>query len=271
MKFYKFIYFCFLLLPLNLIACQPVETPDQCTHNPSGINPFFKAGKYDKCDDLPVAPMLNKFDKAVLDICGDWGSTPKREDFKNLLDKKEYKSYIDEIYEGLDHQVFTPNADLDTFKKELTELWFNNHGFTHVMCGQPRRGRLGGMHFFGRYLQAQKNQWVGRYYDDDLMDEISDKVFLVGVAFKNSRGQLTVDPKKSYDLLHANEIILHATRAYKGLSKNSQLVEKANGRCIYDNEDVNYVFVARKNSIVTFFAAFNPTCTRGQTECACVR
>lgn len=272
MRLYKYIYVCFFLLPFSLMACVTVvDTPDECVNNSSGINPFFKTEEYSKCGTLPSPPLLNEFDKAVLDVCGDWGSTPGVEDFKNILNEEKYKEYVDELYQKLDHQVFTPNADLETFKNELAELWFNRDGFTHIMCGQPKLGRLGGMHFFGRYLQAQENKWVGRYYDDDLTDEVSDKVFTIGVMFKNVNGQLVVDPRKGYDFLHANEIILHATSAYKGLSQNSQLAEQRNRHCLYGNEDVTYVFVARKNSIVTFFADLTPNCRRGETECSCIK
>ena len=271
MRFCKYICFCLLLLPLNLMAWQSsVNAPHECI-NPSGINPFFKTDEYNECNDLPIAPVLNEFDEAILDVCGDWGNTPKIEDFKKLLNKKEYKKYVDELYEGLNHQVFTPNADLTKFKNELAELWFNRNGFVHVMCGEPKSGRLSGMHFFGRYLQAQKNEWAGRYYSDDLMDEISDRVFTIGVKFKNSDGQIAVDPRKGYDFLHANEIILHATKAYKGLSEISQLGKRKNRHCLYDSEGITYVFVARKNSVITFFADLTPQCNRGQTECSCMR
>ena len=271
MKFYKFICFCFFLLPFNLIANQSlVDSPDECINHPSGINPFFKTDEYNKCYDLPIAPVLNKFDEAVLDICGDWGHIPKKRDFRNLLDKKDYKKYVDEFYEELNHEVFTPNADLTTFKNELAELWFKRHGFTHIMCGQPNRNRLGGMHFFGRYLQAQENQWVGRHYDDKIADEVSDRVFSIPVKFRNSSGELRVNGRKGYDFLHADEIILHATKAYKGLSKDLQSGMRRNQKCLYDADGITYVFVGRKGSIVTFFADLTPSCDRGQTQCSCI-
>ncbi|WDM85558.1 EndoU domain-containing protein [Ehrlichia sp. JZT12] len=271
MKFYKYMFFCFLLLPFHLMALQStINIPSECV-NPSGIHPFFKTDQYDKCNDLPVAPTLNEFDEAVLDVCGDWGSNPKMEDFKKLLNKKEYRKYVDELYEGLNHQVFTPNADLTTFKNELAELWFSRNGFTHVMCGEPRLGKLGGMHFFGRYLQAQQNEWAGRYYNSRLVDEISDRVFTIGVKFKNTNGNLTVDARKGYDLLHANEIILHATKAYKGFAERSGLQARRTRHCLYDSEGITYVFVARKGGVVTFFADLTPHCGRGEKECSCVR
>ncbi|AHC39017.1 EndoU domain-containing protein [Ehrlichia muris] len=271
MRFYKYIYFCFFLLPFSLIlSVAAVDMSDQCVNHPSGINPFFRTGEYHKCDDLLDPPVLNEFDKAVLDICGDWGNTPKVKDFKDMLNKKEYKKYVDEIYQGLNHQVVTPNADLDKFKNELAELWFNRDGFTHIMCGQPRRSRLSGMHFFGRYIQAQENKWAGRHYDS-VSDEISDKVFTIGVVFKNRRGELVVDHRKGYDFLHANEIILHATNAYKGFAKGPILELRRAKHCLYDSEGVTYVFVARKGSIVTFFADLTPNCAKGETECSCIQ
>jgi hypothetical protein len=32
------------------------------------------------------------------------------------------------IYDKLDHQVITPDADLELFKDELANIWFTNSG-----------------------------------------------------------------------------------------------------------------------------------------------
>ncbi|AHX03954.1 hypothetical protein ECHHL_0818 [Ehrlichia chaffeensis str. Heartland] len=74
-----------------------------------------------------------------------------------MLDNTECKEYIDKLYENLHHQVFTTNANIAQFKYELTELWFNQQAFVHVVCGQPEKLKLGWCKLFSCYVQAQGN------------------------------------------------------------------------------------------------------------------
>ncbi|KYW94924.1 EndoU domain-containing protein [Ehrlichia ruminantium] len=267
MNFYRCIFYLYIfLVPLHSIAVTVNENANECVDNVSGLNFFFKNTQESNCD-LLVMPEMHKFDKAILDICGDWGHRPKREDFRNMLDNVEYKEYVDKIYAALDHQVFTQNADLDTFKKELVKLWFKKRGFTHIMCGEPNRKRLGGMHFFGRYVQAQQNNWAGRYYNSS--DEVSDRIFTIGVVYKNRSNQLVINTKKSYDLSHADDLIIHATKAYKALAKNINLTN--NRFCLYDHDNIAYALVASKDAVVTFFADLTPNCRAGEGKCNCIK
>ncbi|QGR02269.1 hypothetical protein EDL79_01015 [Ehrlichia ruminantium] len=268
MSFYKYIsYLYILLVPLNLMAVTAHDSTRECVDSVSGFNFFFKPTQESKCD-LPIMPELNKFDQAVLDLCGSWGDKPKIEGFRHMLDDVKYKEYIDKIYTELDHQVFSPNADLETFKRELARLWFRRRGFTHIMCGEPRKNRLAGMHFFGRYIQAQQNGWAGRYYHPS--DEVSDKIFTVGIIFKNPySNRLIIDNRKGYDLSHADDIIIYATKAYKGLSQSINLT--TNKFCLYEYNGITYSLVASKDAIVTFFSDLTPSCRAGKGECNCIK
>ncbi|AHC39018.1 EndoU domain-containing protein [Ehrlichia muris] len=280
MRIYKYIWLWVIFFPVNLIACSCLHVSDEavkkqvdstgCLRNESIMNPFFKVTDDDDCD-LPVAPEMNKFDRAVLNVCGNWGNTPRADFFKLILDNIEYKEYVDKLYEGLNHQVFTPNASLAQFKDELTELWFNQQAFAHIMCGQPEILKLGGMHFFGRYIQAQENHWAGRHYDSAVVDEVSDKVYTIGVIFRNSNSQLTIDHRKGCDFTHADEIILNATKAYKEFSKHTKLSDDVTKKCLYNNNGVTYTFVAKKGAIFTFYSTLTPECDPGETECNCVK
>ncbi|WDM85559.1 EndoU domain-containing protein [Ehrlichia sp. JZT12] len=289
MSFYKYVWFCLILFSFNLMFCSSIYASSEvltgqdnvnscgCLQNQSIMNPFFKAADED-CDlpvtedcDLPVAPELNKFDKAVLNVCGGWVNTPRADLFKVMLDNTEYKEYVDKLYEGLNHQVFTPNASLEKFKDELTKLWFGQHAFAHIMCGQPGELKLGGMHFFGRYIQAQENNWAGRHYDSTVIDEVSDKVYTIGVIFRNSNNHLAIDPRKGCDFTHADEILLNATKAYKEFSKHTKLSDDNLRKCLYRSNGVTYTFVAKNNAIFTFYSTLTPMCDPGETECNCVK
>ena len=283
MNFCKYVCLLVIFLPFSLMACSDVYTPLEvlknqddvknsykCLRNQSIMNPFFNMDKDGDNDcDLPVVPELNKFDRAVLNVCGNWINTPRADLFKVMLDNAEYKEYVEKLYEDLNHEVFTPNADLAQFKDELTKLWFDQQAFAHIMCGQPDILKLGGMHFFGRYIQAQENHWAGRHYDSAVVDEVSDKVYTIGVIFRNPNNYLVIDPRKGCDFLHADEIILNATKAYKAFSKHRELGGDVLKKCLYKNDGVDYTFVAKDNAILTFYSTLTPQCDPGETECEC--
>lgn len=87
------------------------------------FEPFFRTSSSDP-DFIPEPPELTDFDRSVLKVCGEWGSQPDEEDFRILLDCPQHKETIEAMYDKLDHQVFTPNSDLELFKDELTKIWF---------------------------------------------------------------------------------------------------------------------------------------------------
>ncbi len=131
------------------------------------FEPFFKTDSSGP-SYMPQLPELTDFDRSTLAVCGEWGTEPTVEDFKILLDCPQHKETVEKIYEKLDHQVITPNASLELFKDELAKIWFTNSGtekstigFGHIFCGEPDKLGLGGMHFVGRYVEAQEDQWAG--------------------------------------------------------------------------------------------------------------
>lgn len=71
---------------------------------------------------------LTDFDRGVLKVCGDWGAHPDKEDFKILLSCPQHQEVVKGIYDELDHQIVTPDADLELFKDELANIWFTNSG-----------------------------------------------------------------------------------------------------------------------------------------------
>lgn len=226
------------------------------------FEPFFKTDSSDP-DYIPLPPELTHFDRGVLKVCGDWGTHPDKEDFKILLNCPQNKETVEEIYNRLDHQVITPNADLELFKDELTQIWFSpsgmaegTTGFGHILCGDPDKIRLGGMHFAGRYLEAQENQWGGAIWNDkSLCDELEVKppVYTFGMKYLSYDGAVKVKCPNGYaHNLHADDILVHATKAFKELGKD--------GTCLYKMENDNYqsVFVRKNDAILTFYPDLTP-------------
>ncbi|WP_339045662.1 hypothetical protein [Candidatus Mesenet endosymbiont of Agriotes lineatus] len=58
----------------------------------------------------------------------------------SVLNDTNYEAEVDSIYDELDHQIITPNADITTFKKELIIIWFGHNTFRHVFCGEVNLG-----------------------------------------------------------------------------------------------------------------------------------
>ncbi|WP_255296826.1 EndoU domain-containing protein, partial [Wolbachia pipientis] len=209
------------------------------TNSRISFEPFFKTDSSDP-DYIPPLPELTDFDRGVLRVCGDWGAHPDEEDFRILLDCPQHQEVLKRIYDKLDHQVATPNAGLGLFKDELTKIWFTNSGveketigFGHIFCGEPDRLGLGGMHFVGRYVEAQENKWAGAIWGNKSLCnklDIKPPVYTFGMKYLGKGGEVKVKCPNGYaHNLHADDILVSATKAFKELGKD--------GMCLYKMED----------------------------------
>ncbi len=63
--------------------------------------------------------------------------------------------------------------------------------------------------------------------------------------------------------LHADDILISATKAFKELGKD--------GMCLYEMEDDNYqsMFVRKNDAILTFYPDLTPKCDDKSTYCSC--
>ncbi|WP_333022959.1 EndoU domain-containing protein [Wolbachia endosymbiont of Pentidionis agamae] len=254
------------------------EKIDQINFTEKEVNvnfePFFRTKPSDP-DFIPSPPDMTEFDNGVLKVCGEWGSYPDEEDFRILLDCPEHEDSIKRIYKELDYQVITSNSSLELFKDELTKVWFTSHhprqgsgenhtGFRHIFCGEPDGEVLGGMHFVGRYVEAQKNKWAGAiWYDKSLCNkiEIQHPVYTFGMQYLDITGEVKTKCQNGYPYnLHADDILILATKAFKNLGKD--------GVCAYKmpNEDYQSIFVRKDNSILTFYPDLAPKC-KGYDTC----
>ncbi|MFV9921423.1 MAG: EndoU domain-containing protein [Anaplasma ovis] len=250
----------------NVLATLHVN---DCRHGNAGFNPFFKTEADDMCK-LPHAPQMRKFDEAILGMCGDWGYIPSERDFLNVLDGSYATGAAQRIYDELNHEVFTADADFALFKEELAELWFGGNGAANVFCGVPSSEELRGMHFYGRYLEAQDKQWAGRNYDG--LENADDWDFAPSIRFVIPDGGVSVSNKEEVevDFSHADDIIIRATKAYKGLAPN--LLYDEGKLCFYKSDDGHvYALVAAKDAIITFYPTMapDPICASGANTVQC--
>ncbi|XGA08748.1 MAG: EndoU domain-containing protein [Wolbachia endosymbiont of Xenopsylla cheopis] len=231
------------------------------------FNPFFKTIGCENCEFLPPIPKLNAFDEAMLEVCGNWGNVPRNSNFISVLSNNKYQDEFDSIYNELNHQVITPNADTETFKKELAMVWFGHNAFRHVFCGEPNRSKLGGMHFVGRYLEAQEKGWAGITENKSCpKEEIEHPIYTLGVDFLNPEKKVKTKCQGGYDYSwHAKDILILATKALKDFQSEEQ------GMCLYDLPDGNKAVFVKKSSkaITTFYSELTPHCDRGKTSCGC--
>ncbi|AMW35086.1 hypothetical protein AY555_07735 [Haematospirillum jordaniae] len=227
----------------------------------SEFQPFFDEQTASIDDPVPLAPELDAFDRGVLALCGNWGSQPRAEDFAVTL-LSVFPEEANALYTALDGTILTRHADVAGFVNELTDVWFRQNGFTHVFCGEPRSRTLGGMHFEGRYLQAQRAGWAGLAdgVTQCSKQEIEPPVYTVGVSYARPDGTVGRACPKGYGLgQRARDILREGTVALKQILPRTQN-RKDNIACLTDNggKAFRQVFVARGQSVVTLYPDASP-------------
>jgi Bacterial EndoU nuclease len=116
---------------------------------------------------------------------------------------------------------------------------------------------IGGLHFYGRYLQLQEEGIGGRLPNNDKMQEVVPKViYTMGVIVK--QGERTIrDVIKRYGYLsNAEEMLIDVTKIYK-------LQSNLEGACISSQRcrNRNYfptVFVVKNKAIITYYPDATP-------------
>jgi hypothetical protein len=215
----------------------------------------FPSGK--PADITPQPPYLNAFDQAVLRTCGTIGSKVKASDVKQLM--LNNPSVLRRIQQAAGGELRANRRTQAQFLDDLTSVWSNKRGFQHIFCGEIKSKKgIGGLHFFGRYLQLQNQGIAGKLLNNQAKEEvIPGVVYTLGVVIQ--QGNRTVsDRTKGYALVSdAAEIFVDATKAFKSQG-NKQ------GACLYPVRDQNSgksyqaVFVKDRNSIVTFYPDATP-------------
>jgi Bacterial EndoU nuclease len=222
----------------------------------------FPAGQ--QLDISPPAPQLNDFDKAVLNVCGPFGKNVQPNEFKQLL--RTYPNVLQKLQQVTRGELRPNRRGRSDFLQDLTNIWFKRKGFEHIFCGEVYNDNdIGGLHFYGRYLQLQNQGIGGRLPNNNGRQEVVPGViYTMGVIVK--QGNRTIrDVIKGYGYLsNAEEMLIDVTRIFKQQG-NSE------GACIYQVKDSETgkifptVFVRKEQGIITYYPDATPkgiTCKR---------
>ncbi|HYW18837.1 MAG TPA: EndoU domain-containing protein [Nodularia sp. (in: cyanobacteria)] len=210
-----------------------------------------------KLDITPAPPLLNSFDKAVLKICGPIGTKVSPNQFKQLL--SSYPGVLQKLQTVSGGELRPGRRNKTAFTEDVTDIWFKNRGFEHIFCGELKSANdIGGLHFYGRYLQLQNKGIGGRLPNNQRREQVVPGViYTMGVVIKQGNSTFT-DVIKGYSYLsNAEELLVDATQIFK-LQQNSE------GACIFNVRDQDTgttfpkVFVRRQKAIVTFYPDATP-------------
>ncbi len=240
---------------------------------PPGLRPFFDEDASGPDDPTPPPPPLDIFDRAVLNLCGAWGSRPRAREFRAMLDRPELRPDLDRLYADLAHAVHAGPVALPRFKDELTAVWFDAGGFRHVFCGEPLVDDLGGLHYRGRYLELQEQGLAGLMATGECRaTTIQPPVYTVGVRYllPGTTTFATACPKGyAYDL-GARDLLVAATRAFRQRQRGGMCLAEVEGS---DGLVHTAVLVVQNDAIRTFYADATPACNGGGplSRCRCER
>jgi hypothetical protein len=260
-------------LPLPWLRLDAIQAQQPAAENTSlqpffdrinnPVNVAFPPGQ--KLDITPPPPQLNLFDRAVLRTCGSIGTKVRAESFKQLL--SFYPDVLQKAQQVSGGELRPGRRSKSQFLEDLMAIWFNEQGFEHIFCGEIYSANdIGGLHFYGRYLQLQNEGIGGRLPNNSQRGEVVPGViYTIGVllkqgdAFGGLRQRLVTDAIKGYAYVsNAQEIFLDTTRAFKTQGNTE-------GACIFpvrDKETGNSfqaVFVRENNAIITFYPDATPT------------
>jgi hypothetical protein len=211
-------------------------------------------------DITPPAPQISPFGEKVLETCGEFGSGIGAAKIEALLSTPEAEPVIRLLKDELGCGLFG-DCSQSSIIATLAQIWSRSKGFAHIFCGEPAGSKMGGLHYFGRYLQMQENGWGGPLNEDKGREEIAEGlIYTLGVQYLWQEN-VREDTIKGYPYtLDAADIFLHATRAFEQAGPRTE-GKKA---CLYtvpaDDEGDSFkaVFVIKNRGIRTFYPDATP-------------
>ncbi len=207
-------------------------------------------------DVTPVAPVLNSFDNAIVNLCSTPGTVVSTTNFKSTMNANPA------VLENL-RLAISPTSSAASFLDELTTIWFNVKGFDHVFCGEPvAGGAIGGLHFVGRYVELESKGLAGRLANNLSNEEVAlGAVYTMGVKMLVGTGSSQSTIKGYSYTLNAEETLRLGAIAYK---KNPNTTS-TNTACLLpvvdDSKSFKMVFVRRSGGIRTFYPDATPSTT----------
>ncbi|TVR05775.1 MAG: hypothetical protein EA385_17330 [Salinarimonadaceae bacterium] len=251
------------------LACGEIVPAPAARGAASDFAPIFRTPETAESGALP-APTLGAFDRAVLDICGPWGSRPARAAFRALLDRPEFAGDVAAIAEALDFTVRDRRLSPGAFLEALTALWFAEEGFRHIFCGEPGEERLGGLHFKGRFLEAQERGFGG--LTPCRAGDLDPPLVSIGFAYRTPSGQRAIACPKSFSTrLDARALLIETTRAFRAKGRGPAGERMCLHRLGEAHGAPDYaVLVERSGAIRTFYPTASPSCDGGAAPRNCL-
>ncbi len=221
-------------------------------------NPVSGLAYGSPADATPVAPILNSFDNAVNTLCGAPGTVVSPTSFKTLLNNNP--TVLANIKSGLGGFLVSGRTSTTAFLDDLANVWFVAKGFDHVICGEPSLGgSIGGLHFYGRYLELQQKGLAGRLVNNTSREEvIPGAVYTMGVKMKVGSGFAQSSVKGYGYTLNAEEILTIVAKAYKTNPNTSGTSQACHLQVTDNGKTFTTVFVAKNGGIRTFYPDATP-------------
>lgn len=214
-----------------------------------------------KIDITPPAPDIEPFGHAVNQVCGQAGKVVSREEFKEMM--RENAQVLARLQAFTQNKVFDDRpakTDPEAYLEDLSDAWFNLKAFDHIMCGEPKAGgKIGGLHFHGRYLQLQETGEACRLANHKRNEVVPGVIYSMGVRMNSLNGGTAKSSIKGYGLtLSAEDILKTVTKA---MADNPTPEDKSKA-CLLPISDEEHsfisVFVRRSTGIRTFYPDASP-------------
>jgi len=211
-------------------------------------------------DITPPPQPQDAFDEAVARFCGAPGSKTRRNGFEQLL--RAHPRVLADVMAFTGGQVYAgrrPHTDAQTYLEDLSRAWYEEQGFDHIFCGELQGGKIGGLHWQGRYQQLQQQGGACRIERPGRGEVRPGATYSMGVRMQGPDGRWFSSDIKGYGLtLSAADLLKAATRAFvdnpaSGRETAACLLTLKDGAAAYD-----MVFVGRKAGIRTFYPDATP-------------
>lgn len=239
---------------------QTTAKPKECLPFFDNSNATVRVSKGGTVDITPKPPKLEPFGVAVNQICGPAGKVTHREEFKQLmLNHQEVLNSLMKFTQGKVFAKRSPHSNTDDYLEDLMEAWYQNDGFDHIFCGEPKSAKkIGGLHYHGRYLQLQESGEACRLPNHHQNEVVPGVIYTMGVKMKRANGGWAKFNYKGYGLtMSAADILMAVTKAFAENPSN----RKSDG-CLLkirdDGANFTAVFYRGSQGIRTFYPDATP-------------
>lgn len=215
---------------------------------------------------------ITEFDQKILTLCGPFGSQVNSNTFKEFL--KNQPNELDHLYNFSNKNLFLKQSSKNQFIDELTNLLFNQNGFTHIFCGILKLDKIAGPHYGPRFIELQKKQIIGNI--DDQKDKCgkilsNEIIFNKSMKFINPANEIKIKCQNSFAInfngikILENIIQINKIKTKPEDQSNKKIFNKTS--CLLKAQDLNnqeiifrIVFDKKEKSIITFYPVLSDKC-----------